>query len=27
LAGKLYWTDNLKDNIEVVNIDSTDFKR
>lgn len=27
IAGKIYWTDNLEDKIEVANIDSTDFKR
>jgi hypothetical protein len=27
LAGKVFWTDNLKDTIEVVNIESTDYKK
>lgn len=27
LDGKIYWTDNLKNTIEVVSINSTDYKR
>lgn len=27
LAGKIYWTDNLKNLIEVANVDSDDYKR